>query len=106
MPPEHASSYFAGSEPGQQSLRGGFYGSEDLFPLTPYYQHPDRWVGPDKGVGEAFLLGEMSASALRQLPLAWRLGGLGVGRPRSEPGGFMWGDWGLLALTVCLLLAY
>lgn len=39
--PEDAASYFGAAQKGQLSPRGGFYGSEDLFPLTPYSIHPE-----------------------------------------------------------------
>ncbi len=51
VPPEQAANYFAGSEAGEASLRGGFYGSEDLFPLTPYQRYPERWVVGALGLG-------------------------------------------------------
>jgi hypothetical protein len=42
--PEDAEHYFAGSEAGMLSPRGGYYGSEPLFHLTPYHELPERYV--------------------------------------------------------------
>lgn len=41
---EDAEQYFAGSEVGTLSSRGGYYGSEALYHLTPYHDMPDRYV--------------------------------------------------------------
>jgi hypothetical protein len=42
--PEDAEQYFAGSEVGKLSSRGGYFGSEALYHLTPYHDMSDRYV--------------------------------------------------------------
>ena len=42
VPPEKAKEYFGPAEEGTLSLRGGFFGAEDFYPLTPYAQHHER----------------------------------------------------------------
>ena len=46
--PEEAQRYFAGALPGESSPRGGFFGSEDIYPLTPYAAYPEKYYYGDE----------------------------------------------------------
>lgn len=43
--PDRARDYFGGAAPGVKNPRGGWFGAEDLWPLTPYATVAARWAG-------------------------------------------------------------
>ncbi|GAB4814553.1 hypothetical protein N2152v2_001599 [Parachlorella kessleri] len=62
VPASEAPQYFGASRPGQESLRGGFYGFEDLYPLTPYHRFADRYALADQPSASGGLWGDYAYS--------------------------------------------